>query len=118
VTRTFNKLKLHSSTVTIKVIRPINNPVFHVRTKHIEIHHHFIRKWVQNKYGKVVYCRTEYQLANIFKKVLNREKFQTFREMLDVKEKNLIKGGVKNLMSIFSRPPYSVKISRVKCRKV
>ena len=60
------------------------NPVFHGRTKHIEIRHHFIRELVAKKEIKLEYRSTEEQVADIFTKALSREKFFKFRKMLGV----------------------------------
>jgi hypothetical protein len=51
------------------------NPVFHSRTKHIEIRHHFIRDCAEK--GKVIlkYVPTNDQLADIFTKPLNEDRF-------------------------------------------
>ena len=60
------------------------NPVFHGRTKHIEIRHHFIRELVAKKEIKLEYRSTEEQVADIFTKAPSREKFFKFRKMLGV----------------------------------
>ncbi|XP_058211421.1 uncharacterized mitochondrial protein AtMg00810-like [Rhododendron vialii] len=64
------------------------NPVYHSRTKHIAIKHHFIREAVEDEEIQLEYCATEDQVADIFTKALSKEKFQYFREMLDVTTKH------------------------------
>ena len=46
------------------------NPVHHNRTKHIDTWYHFIRECVEDKKIKIVFMRTEDQLAYIFTKAL------------------------------------------------
>ena len=55
------------------------NPIQHSRTKQIEIRHHFIRDHVQK--GDIVLesIDTLNQLADIFTKPLDRDRFCTFR---------------------------------------
>ena len=67
---------------TIKLAK---NPVFHATTKHIEVHHHFIRDLIQNGDIKLLYKPTEDQIADIFTKPLARDKFQKFRDGIGVK---------------------------------
>ena len=68
------------------------NPVFHARTKHIEVHQHYIREQVQKKEIELIYCSTEDQAADIFTKPLNKDKFVKFQDKLGVTKIN-IKGG-------------------------
>ena len=35
-----------------------NNPVFHKRTKHVQIHYHFVREAVEQGTITLEYCRT------------------------------------------------------------
>lgn len=51
------------------------NPVHHLRTKHIDIWHHFIRYHVEKKDVSISYIRIEKQLADIFTKPLQEERF-------------------------------------------
>ena len=54
------------------------NPIQHSRTKHIEIRHHFIRNHVQ-KGDMIKFVDTLHQLADIFTKSLDKNRFCTIR---------------------------------------
>ena len=51
------------------------NPVYHSRTKHIDIRHHLIREHVQNGHIIPDFVNSNNQLAYIFTKPLNEEFF-------------------------------------------
>jgi len=53
------------------------NPVFHARTKHIDIRHHFIRE-VEGKDLSVSFCGTEEMVADVLTKGLSQEKHNYF----------------------------------------
>ena len=55
------------------------NFIQHSRTKHIEIRHHFIRDHIQNKDITLEFVSTEDQLADIFFKPLNIDRFEQIR---------------------------------------
>ena len=44
------------------------NPVFHDKSKHIEIKYHYIRDMVQKGAVKLQYVATEEQIANVLTK--------------------------------------------------
>nr|GFC05071.1 retrovirus-related Pol polyprotein from transposon TNT 1-94 [Tanacetum cinerariifolium] len=48
----------------------------HSRSKHIDIHHHFIREQVERGVVKLYFVSTDYQLADIFTKALPRQRFE------------------------------------------
>lgn len=60
------------------------NLVFHARTKHIEVHHHFI--WDKLLRGEIClnYISTDDQLIDIFTKALPRIKFEQHRGALGI----------------------------------
>ena len=59
-------------------IQLARNPVFHARTKHIEVHYHFVREKVLAGEIDLVYVSTQDQIADIFTKELGTEKLQKF----------------------------------------
>ncbi len=77
-----------------------NNPVYHARTKHIEMHYHFIREKVLAKEIDLIHVSTEDQVADMFTKALGTDKLKKFRQMLGVFEVDLnLKGCVENSSS-------------------
>ena len=62
----------------------MNNPVFHARTKHIEVHYHYIREKVLAREIDLVYVNTHEKVADIFTKSLGAEKQHRFRSMMGV----------------------------------
>ena len=60
------------------------NPVQHSKTKHIEIRYHFIRDLIERKIVCLEYIPTECQNTNIFTKPLDRNKFNTLRQVICV----------------------------------
>jgi hypothetical protein len=77
-----------------------NNPVYHARTKHIEVHYHFIRKKVLVKEIDLIHVSTEDQVADIFTNALGTDKLKKFRQMLGVLEVDLsLRGSVENSSS-------------------
>ncbi|KAL0314880.1 UNVERIFIED_CONTAM: Retrovirus-related Pol polyprotein from transposon RE1, partial [Sesamum angustifolium] len=65
-------------------IRLASNPVFHGRTKHVEIHHHFVREKVLNQEVELKGIHTNDQVADIFTKALAKPKFESFKTALGV----------------------------------
>ena len=65
-------------------IQLARNPLFHARTKHIEVHYHFIRERVLDGDIDLTSVRTDEQVADIFTKALGAEKLRQFRSMLGV----------------------------------
>ena len=62
------------------------NPVFHDRSKHIDMKYHYIRDIIQKGFVKLQYISIDEQVADIFTKPLTRVKFAYFRERLGVVE--------------------------------
>jgi hypothetical protein len=52
------------------------NPISHARTKHIDLHHHFVREAIQDKVIWVQYILTAEMTADSLTKALGREKHE------------------------------------------
>ncbi|GJS18642.1 hypothetical protein Tco_0413114 [Tanacetum coccineum] len=70
----YNKIPLYYDSQSAIAISC--NPVQQSRTKHINVHHHFIKERVENGIVELYFVRTEYQLADMFKKALSKERFE------------------------------------------
>ncbi|KAG0594554.1 hypothetical protein M758_UG087800, partial [Ceratodon purpureus] len=57
-----------------------HNPVYHGRTKHVEVRHHFIREKILSGEVNLEYVPTEEQVADIFTKALGRTAFERIRD--------------------------------------
>ncbi|UYV81527.1 hypothetical protein LAZ67_20001435, partial [Cordylochernes scorpioides] len=65
-------------------IKPVENPVFHKRTKHIDVRYHFIRSKHEEGELKVHHVCSSEQLADIMTKPLPRNKFHYLRGLLNI----------------------------------
>jgi hypothetical protein len=75
--------------LSIAITRFVNlfeNPVFHDKSKHIEIKYHYIRDMVQRKVVHVQYLSTREKVADVFTKPISRMKLEYFYERLGLVE--------------------------------
>ncbi|KAB2602612.1 hypothetical protein D8674_003617 [Pyrus ussuriensis x Pyrus communis] len=66
----------------VSAVSLASNPVFHARTKHVEIDYHYIRELVLAKLLQVHYLNTQSQLADIHTKSLSKARFHLLRSKL------------------------------------
>ena len=62
--------------------RLAENPIFHARTKHIDVRHHFVREALQKKQLKLEHVSTDDMVADMLTKALPRPKHQRCLNML------------------------------------
>ncbi|KAA3467751.1 Integrase, catalytic core [Gossypium australe] len=65
-------------------IRLAENPVFHARTKHVEVHYHFVREKMLQDEIELSYVKTDNQVANLFTKGLSTTKLEEFCSQLGI----------------------------------
>ncbi|CAK1579062.1 unnamed protein product [Parnassius mnemosyne] len=63
-------------------IKLINNPVYHKRTKHIDVKYYFIREKVELGMIKINYVPSKDQLADILTKALSTQTFTYIRDQI------------------------------------
>lgn len=68
----------------MSAIAMTKNPVFHGRSKHIELRHHFIRKLVEDKDIELKFCKTDDNCGDIFTKAVSAEKLNHFMKMMKI----------------------------------
>jgi hypothetical protein len=69
------------------------NPVFHDKSKHIEIKYHYICDMVQRGAIKLQYVRTDEYVVDVLTKPLSRVKFEHFRNKIGVVCKDIPRKG-------------------------
>lgn len=78
-------------------IKLVSDPIFHGRTKHIEIRYHYIRKTMLNHDIELVSVSTNDQVADIFTKALGKPKFEFHRNSLGVVDRKFaLRRSIKN----------------------
>nr|GEW51378.1 retrovirus-related Pol polyprotein from transposon TNT 1-94 [Tanacetum cinerariifolium] len=70
----FNKIPMYCDNKS--AIALCRNNVQHSRSKHIGIKYYFIKEQVENGMIKLYFVNTEYQLANLFTKALDRDRIE------------------------------------------
>jgi hypothetical protein len=59
-------------------------PVFHARTKHIEVDYHFVRERVARKQFNIRFISTQDRIADGFTKTMSQQKFLDFQHNLNL----------------------------------
>nr|KYP51590.1 Retrovirus-related Pol polyprotein from transposon TNT 1-94 [Cajanus cajan]KYP57682.1 Retrovirus-related Pol polyprotein from transposon TNT 1-94 [Cajanus cajan] len=72
-------------------IKLSKNPVLYGRSKHIDVNIYFLRDLSNDGAIKLIYCRSEDQVIDIFTKTLKRESFMKHRRFLGVYKLNSVK---------------------------
>lgn len=81
-----NFINSHCKTILFvdnqSAIKLIENPVFHKRTKHIDVHYHFVREKFNCKLFDIQYVNSNLQLADLLTKALSNKKLTELINLL------------------------------------
>ncbi|XP_073312382.1 secreted RxLR effector protein 161-like [Primulina huaijiensis] len=69
----------------MSVVAMTKNTVFHARSKHVELRHHFIRELVNIEHIQMEFINTYDQVADFLTKAFTMEKFEKFKQQLKIK---------------------------------
>jgi NADH dehydrogenase FAD-containing subunit len=87
--------------ITSLVYYLLTTLIYRARTKHIEVHYHFIKLKNLAREINLIHVNTENQVVDIFTKTLSIDKLKRFRKMLGVLEVDLsMRGNVENSILI------------------
>nr|GFA50719.1 retrotransposon protein, putative, unclassified [Tanacetum cinerariifolium] len=91
----FNKIPMYCDNKS--AIALCCNNVQHSRSKHIDIIYHFIKEQVEKGVIELYFVNTEYQLADLFKKALSRDRIEFLTNKLGMR--SFTPGMLKMLMN-------------------
>jgi len=74
-------VKIHCDSQS--AIHLANHQVYHERTKHIDIHLHFVRDMIETKEIMVEKVASEENLADMFTKSLSRSRFKHLLDLIN-----------------------------------
>jgi hypothetical protein len=78
------KLPITLKCDNLSAIYLASNPVFHGRSKHIEIEFHWIREKVEEGMIQLKHCKTTNMIADIFTKNLGKQPFNKLKELIGI----------------------------------
>ena len=87
LTRLLNEISVLVATPVLKVdnmsaLKLVKNPAFLKRTKHIEVHHYFVREKYEEGQLTLEHISGDEQVADIFTKPLMKTRFEFLRPLL------------------------------------
>lgn len=74
----------------LSAIHLAENLVFHARTKHVEVHYHFLCEKVLHEEIKMMNIGNQDQVADIFTKGLSCAKFEGFGKQLSIVSRRVL----------------------------
>ncbi|KAL7102039.1 hypothetical protein ACP275_08G094700 [Erythranthe tilingii] len=95
--------QVHVTTIfcgNMSTIAMTKNPIFHARSKHIELRHHFIRDLVDEEEISMKFVNPNDQVADFLTKAVTIEKLEKFKKKLKIMNSE---GVLKILIHIFNK---------------